>query len=409
MVHTSKNIFFIELVWLIFHPFLSDEHQDEHKEKHFLHYKFTALTKADTFPEFSAVVVADDRRIKHFSNEERVWILTEDDWTEPPEPPDSRDWFIHQIRTLTNCENSQCSELHVLQRIIGCELEKLPDGTVNLTVFDEYGFDGEDFISFNSDTVQWIDKNPKAKETKMKWDRHTERNKFLKYFLKNCMNWISTFNNTKQSSPDVRVSVRKAPDDSNLVLTCLATGFYPRDVQMNIRLNRNILEDQTSGIRPNDDETFQMRISVKINRNHEGSYDCLVNHRSLTEPVLTGWAANCADCETNRPPILVITIILLVVAGSIIIPGLMTGYIKYKRRRLMDENRRYGESEENVSSYDCNREMMKRSEPHPPHTDQLSSFDDKNELEILNGDRGEMCSNDCKGRNTHRKLRSTSL
>ncbi|ROJ01474.1 H-2 class I histocompatibility antigen, K-B alpha chain [Anabarilius grahami] len=264
----------------------TDTHQ-----KHFLHYKFTVLTKADTFPEFSAVGVCDDRWIKHFSDEERVWILTEVDWTEPPDPPDSRDWFIHQIRTLTNCTNSQCSELHVLQRIIGCELEKLPDGTVNLTVFDEYGFDGEDFISFNYKSMQWIDKNPKAKETKEKWDHQTGRNQFLKYFLKTCMNWISTFNNTKQTSPDVHVSVRKAPDDhSKLVLTCLATGFYPRDVQMNIRLNGNILEDQTSsGIRPNDDETFQMRISVKINRNFKGSYDCLVIHNSLTEPVSVKW------------------------------------------------------------------------------------------------------------------------
>ncbi|KAK9958175.1 hypothetical protein ABG768_012349 [Culter alburnus] len=379
MVHVSKNIFFIELVWLIFHPILSDALQGKQREKHFLHYKFTTLTKADTFPEFSAEVVADDRRVKHFNNEERAWILTEDDWTEPPkDPPDSRNWFIHQIRTLTNCTNSQCSELHVLQRIIGCELEKLPDGTVNLTVFDEYGFDGEDFISFNSDAMKWIDKNPKAKETKEKWNSQTGRNQFLKYYLKTYMNWISTFNNTKQSSPDVHIFARKAPDDdSKLVLTCLATGFYPRDVQMNIRLNRTVLEDQTSsGIRPNDDETFQMRISVKIDRNHEGSYDCLVIHSSLTEPVTIKWAANCADCETNRPPTHLI-IILSLAAALVIVSGLiMIGINYYKRRRLRDEIRRYGESEEN--SYDCNREMLKRSEPHPPHTDQLSSFDDKN-------------------------------
>ncbi|CAM4640280.1 unnamed protein product [Leuciscus chuanchicus] len=288
------------------------------RKKHFLHYKFTVLTRSDSFPEFSAVCVYDDRRIKHFSNEERVWILTDKDWTEAPEdPPDSRDWFLHQIRTLSNCTDSQCSDLHVLQRIIGCELEKLPDGSVNLTVFDEYGFDGEDFISFNNETMQWIDKNPKVKETKEKWDRNTGRNQFLQYFLKTCTDWISTFTNTNKkifvnacllivllfSSPDVHVSVSKSPDDeSKLVLSCLATGFYPRDVQMNIRLNRINLEDQTSsGIRPNDDETFQMRISVKIDRNHEGSYDCLVTHSSLTEPVTVNWDETCIDCETESP------------------------------------------------------------------------------------------------------------
>ncbi|KAK7139579.1 hypothetical protein R3I93_016649 [Phoxinus phoxinus] len=172
---------------------------DALQEKHFLHYKFTALTRSDSFPEFSAVCVYDDRRIKHFSDEERVWTLTDEDWTEDPEdPPDSRDWFLHQIRTLSNCTHSPCSD-HVLQRIIGCELEKLPDGSENLTVFDEYGFDEEDFISFNYDTVQWIDKSPKAKDIKEKWDRQTGRNQFLKHHLKTCVNLISTFNNINKT------------------------------------------------------------------------------------------------------------------------------------------------------------------------------------------------------------------
>ncbi|XP_067268229.1 RT1 class I histocompatibility antigen, AA alpha chain-like [Chanodichthys erythropterus] len=320
------NIFFIYvvLIWFMFHSCLSDPHQ----EGHYLHYKFTAIST--TSPEFSAEGVYDDRRIKHYNNEERVWILTEDDWTEPPkDPPDPRDWFIHQIRTLTNCTNSQCSELHVLQRIIGCELEKLPDGTVNLTVFDEYGFDGEDFISFNSDTMKWIDKNPKAKETKEEWDHQTGRNQIIKYFLKTCIDWISAFNNTKKSPPEVHMFVRKTPDHSKLNLTCLATGFYPRDVQMNIRLNRNILEDQTSsGIRPNDDETFQMRISVKINRNHEGSYDCLLNHSSLTEPVSVKWDGECSDCEMDY------TWIFITGAAAVLVLVLaVIGYIIYKRKQ----------------------------------------------------------------------------
>ncbi|KAG1929075.1 major histocompatibility complex class I ZKA [Pimephales promelas] len=259
---------------------------DAQQEKHFLHYKFTVLTRTHTFPEFSGVCVYDDRRIKHFSNEERVWIKeSAHDWTNTlEEPADSKDFIIRQIRTLSDCTHSLCPG-HVLQRIIGCELEKLPDGSVNLTVFDDYGFDGEDLISFDYDTAQWIDKTPKAKETKMKWDFQTERNQFIKNYLKTCTDWISTLHNTKQIPPHVHAFVPKLSDDGGeLLLTCLATGFYPRDVEMNIRLNRINLEDQTSsGIRANHDETFQKRISVKIDRNHEGSYDCLVTHSGLTQ------------------------------------------------------------------------------------------------------------------------------
>uniref|UniRef100_A0A671KSY2 Immunoglobulin C1-set domain-containing protein n=1 Tax=Sinocyclocheilus anshuiensis TaxID=1608454 RepID=A0A671KSY2_9TELE len=245
---------FLLVIILLFHCFLSVAQQ----EKHSLHFKFTVLSKADTFPEF--------RQIKHYSNEDQSWVrssLTADDWTEAPEAPDSRDWFLHQIRTLSDC--TQCSgafNLHVLQRMIGCELEKLPDGTVSL---------------------RWIDKTPKAKETKREWDK---RNEHLHHYLQTCMNWISMFNNTKKTPPDVRVFVRRAPDDQcKLNLTCLTAGFYPRAVRMNIRLYRRIIKDQTSsGIRPNDDGSFQMRDSVEIDRNHKEFYDCFVNHSSLAEP-----------------------------------------------------------------------------------------------------------------------------
>uniref|UniRef100_A0A671KSW7 Zinc-alpha-2-glycoprotein-like n=1 Tax=Sinocyclocheilus anshuiensis TaxID=1608454 RepID=A0A671KSW7_9TELE len=333
----SIDIRMILIIFLLPYPFLSDARQ----EKHFLRYKFTAFFKACTFPVFKAVGVCDGRQIAHYSNEERVWIrssLTADNWigrpAEPTKDYDSRDWFLHQLNTLSNCTDSQCSELHVLQRMIGCELEKLPDGTVSLRAFDEYGFDGEDFMAFDSDTLQWIDKNPKAKETKMHWDLQTVRNELLHHYLKTCMNWISTFNYTQKNSPDVRVFARRAPDDhSKLVLICLTTGFYPRDIEMNIRLNRINIERQTSsGIRPNDDEAFQMRSSVEIDSKDKGSFDCLVIHSSLTEPVSVEWDGACFDCETEflwfviaGAAVLVLVLVLAVIC-----------YCIYKRKKSND-------------------------------------------------------------------------
>uniref|UniRef100_A0A8C2EWW4 Ig-like domain-containing protein n=1 Tax=Cyprinus carpio TaxID=7962 RepID=A0A8C2EWW4_CYPCA len=252
------------------------------------------------FPDFTAESVADDRRMSHYNHETEDWIVMT--LTEYPviegleEPYDPRDWYKDQLKILSNCTQNSCCETgycHVLQRIIGCKLEKFPNGTVqSLHVFDEYGFDGNDLMAFNYDTMQWIDKSPNAKEIKKDWDRHTDRKQDLHQYLKICMDWISKFNNTNKNSPDVYIFVRKAPDDhSKLVLICLVTGFYPRDIEMNIRLNRINIESQiSSGIRPNDDETFQMRSSVKIDRNHRGSYDCHVIHSSLTEPVTVEWA-----------------------------------------------------------------------------------------------------------------------
>ncbi|KAL1254931.1 hypothetical protein QQF64_012992 [Cirrhinus molitorella] len=291
------------------------------QEKHYLHYKFTALSKANTFPEFSAEAVADGRQIVHYNNKDKSWVresLTEDDWTKSPaQPPDSRDWFLHQMKTLSNCINTQCSELHILQRIIGCELEEHSDGTVNVTVFDRYGFDGEDFIAFNSDTLKWISKNSKAEDTKIKWDLQTERNHFLMYYLQTCVHWISTFNNTKKSQPIVHVFVGKYE-----VLTCLVTGFYPRDIEMNIRLNKINTENQTSsGIRPNGDGSFQMRTSVETDRNHKGSYDCHVIHSSLTEPDSVKLDGTCATPSH-----------LHVIVGIVAVFTILIGFCIYKKK-----------------------------------------------------------------------------
>ncbi len=38
---------------------------------------------------------------------------------------------------------------------------------MNMNAFDEFKYDGEDFIAFILSTKQWMEKSPKAKETKM--------------------------------------------------------------------------------------------------------------------------------------------------------------------------------------------------------------------------------------------------
>uniref|UniRef100_A0A8C1WBJ7 Ig-like domain-containing protein n=1 Tax=Cyprinus carpio TaxID=7962 RepID=A0A8C1WBJ7_CYPCA len=318
----TRSRFFICVltVWLISHPCLSDTHQDK-LEKHYLHYMFTALTKADLFPDFTAVGVVDDRLILDYSTEVPDWtrlILTEDDGIETlVQQYDSKDWYKHQLHILSNCTN--CSELHAFQRLIGCEVEKFNGTVTSLRFFDEYGFDGEDFMTFDSDTLQWIDKCPKAKEMKKYWDLQTGRNQFIKDYFGKCMEWILIFNNTYKNSPEVYISARRDPDDhSKLDLSCLATGFYPRDIEMNIRLNESVLDNQTSSeIRPNANETFQMRVSVKIDRNSEGSYDCFVIHSSLTEPASVAWDGKCSTFETESQQTF-IEVILSVLVLSVV-------------------------------------------------------------------------------------------
>ncbi|XP_051992403.1 zinc-alpha-2-glycoprotein-like [Xyrauchen texanus] len=313
-----------------------------HCERQHLHYVYTAYQPESLpGPVFSAVGLLNDRRISRYSNKEQEWkreSALPDFWRDAPRgPPESKHWFLNLMNILSNCTSSRCPELHVLQRRFGCEVERHPDGTVKtLKVFDEYQYDGEDFIAFNFDTMQWTDKSPQAKATKMRWDGQKERNQDLKAYLKICMDWISTLSSSIKIYPDINMFAFEAPNDkSKLILTCMATGFYPRDVKMNVTLLGGHSElSNSSEIRPNDDETFQLRISVEINRHYKDGYQCHVVHSSWTQPVSKEWDGKCNNCSEesrSRYSIVAAVAVVFVVAVVVAVVGLVVVYIRRQR------------------------------------------------------------------------------
>ncbi|XP_058609960.1 DLA class II histocompatibility antigen, DR-1 beta chain-like [Onychostoma macrolepis] len=116
---------------------------------------------------------------------------------------------------------------------------------------------------------------------------------------------------------------------------------------MNIRLDRITIENQiSSGIRPNGDGSFQMRISVEIDTNHKGSYECFVIHSSLTEPASVEWDVKCFNCETRTQWPILVAILVAAVALALAV------YINEKKESndLMRNHRcGYGAVSEQIS------------------------------------------------------------
>ncbi|XP_024118274.2 uncharacterized protein LOC112139674, partial [Oryzias melastigma] len=84
------------------------------------------------------------------------------------------------------------------------------------------------------------------------------------------------------ASPEIHVFTTKAKQSSNVVLTCHATGFYPKEITLNIRRNGRILNKEdgvmSTGVRPNHDDTFQRRDYVEILRSDTAKYTCEIFH-----------------------------------------------------------------------------------------------------------------------------------
>ncbi|KAA0709931.1 H-2 class I histocompatibility antigen, K-B alpha chain [Triplophysa tibetana] len=242
----------------------------------------------------SAVGVSDDIQISHYSNEKQKWIREKvsagDRMNGSVDPPDSKERILNLYYPLGNCTNSKCPEPHTLQRRVGCKVMSSSDKEKIQMAYDDYRFDGVDFITLNFKTMQWTDQNEKAAEIKMKWNSDASRKDFFRAYLNHCLTWIlkNSYSTTK-SPPNIQMFAKKALcDQSKMDLTCLATGFYPKHLQMDITMNGTKLQSPAE-VRPNDDKTFQLRTTVRIKKEEKRGFECHVTHSSLTQPNITKW------------------------------------------------------------------------------------------------------------------------
>uniref|UniRef100_A0A671NS28 Immunoglobulin C1-set domain-containing protein n=1 Tax=Sinocyclocheilus anshuiensis TaxID=1608454 RepID=A0A671NS28_9TELE len=275
-------------------------------EKCSLYYIYTALSKPVDLPgiyQFSAMGLLDDRQIDYYNKQRKIpkqlWMkekLYEDYWEEGTQSRKSKEqWFNVNIDILMKCMRHRESDLHVLQWRHGCEVEQQRSELAFSKGISEYAYDGEDFISFDIAVSQWVTLVEAALPTKRKWDSVLILNQYTKGYLeKECVDWLNKFREyadeelRKASPPDVHVFARKSSDETKLKLTCMATGFYAKDM-MTIRKYCTFLpedEVESTGIRPNHDGTFQLRKSVEIQENEKAEYDCFVSHRNFKSIII---------------------------------------------------------------------------------------------------------------------------
>ncbi|XP_067238918.1 zinc-alpha-2-glycoprotein-like isoform X3 [Chanodichthys erythropterus] len=332
------------------------------QEKHSLYYIYTALSKPVELPgihEFTAMGLLDDRQIDYYNSKEKRKIPTqhwmkekmqEDYWEKGTQSRKSKEqWFNVNVNILMSRMNDSNSGVHVLQWRHGCEVEGR-EGNEPFWKFskgiDEYSYDGENFLSFDDKDSQWVAPVDAALPTKKKWDNVPILNQYTKGYLeKECVDWLNKFREYGEeelrngSPPDVHVFAKKSTSDkTKLKLTCLATGFYPKDVMLIIRKYRTSLPDnevESTGVRPNHDGTFQLRKSVDIKEDEKAEYDCFVFHKTLKEPIIKKWDGKCQDC--NEGSFMVIKIVIGVVLGAVLLVVVCIYLYKTKRHGTLTQ------------------------------------------------------------------------
>ncbi|NXV72008.1 HA1F protein, partial [Atlantisia rogersi] len=115
------------------------------------------------------------------------------------------------------------SGAHTLQHMYGCDL--LEDGSTR--GYEQYAYDGRDFIAFNMDTMTFTAADAAAQITKRNWEMDRTVAEYWKHYLENtCVEWLRKYKSNGQAvlerkePPTVRVAGKET--HGNLTLHCRA-------------------------------------------------------------------------------------------------------------------------------------------------------------------------------------------
>uniref|UniRef100_A0A3Q3EP76 MHC class I-like antigen recognition-like domain-containing protein n=1 Tax=Labrus bergylta TaxID=56723 RepID=A0A3Q3EP76_9LABR len=159
----------------------------------------------------------------------------------------------------------------------GCEWD---DETGDVNGYEQYGYDGEDFIVLDLKTMTWVAPQQQAVVTKQKWDNNKAQLEYLKnYFNNECLDWLKKYYLRVNPDKETLICLPVCPPDLPTVsllqktpssrVTCHATGFYP---------NR---------ILPNHDGSFQISADLQLPSDDWGKYDCVFQLSGVKEDIVT--------------------------------------------------------------------------------------------------------------------------
>ncbi|XP_045855945.1 H-2 class I histocompatibility antigen, Q10 alpha chain-like isoform X3 [Meles meles] len=297
---------------------------------HSLHYHYLALSEpGPDLPQFLAVGYVDDQPFIHYDSRvdrakpQALWMATVDAQYWETETQKQRAWAkVQQVETWTVMGyHNQSTGMHSTQRMFGCEIRE--DGHTHS--FWQFGFDGQDHLSLDLETLSWVSAKPAATRTKSWWETERCYAEYDKAYLEGlCLVSLRRYlelggqSLTRKEPPTVQVT-RHTARDGSITLKCWARGFYPRDISLSWWLGEEelVLETEYVETRPSGDGTYQTWAAVQVPARTEDRYICHVQHSGLNHTLTVTWEAPPRQWITSAV-VIPMLIFLLLTAGVLI-------------------------------------------------------------------------------------------
>ncbi|XP_067321542.1 major histocompatibility complex class I-related gene protein-like isoform X2 [Anolis sagrei] len=202
--------------------------------------------------------------------------------------------------------------------MVGCELRDGSKGG-----YEQYAYDGQDYISFDKETLTWTAVDVPAQNSKRKWEADPAIARYWKAYLEDeCIGWLQRYLEYGKETllrtevPEVKVT-RKVAYDGMETLICRVGGFYPKEIDITWTKDGEVwMQDTYHGlVSPNSDGTYYTWRSVTVDPKERERYKCHVEHDGLPNPVDVAWEEPASDLGLIMGCLLGVLLLIAVMAG----------------------------------------------------------------------------------------------
>ncbi|XP_053728078.1 hereditary hemochromatosis protein homolog [Synchiropus splendidus] len=272
--------------------------------QHSLWFLATSVSGPSQLPEFSGVLMLDDLQVAYYDSTLDHPVTSSRDMT-PVDVGQSAMGIVHKMTfgmrdriAFAKHHVNQTKGLHVLQKLAGCEIQ---DGQPTF-VMSRNSYDGQDTDSqmFNTTHFSYTTREGwENRSTAAEWQ--IEQTLYHHFYLSTCASTLKQLLEQKKNLVTRRVWPRlcvfSRPRKGRALLTCLATDFYPRHINLTLlRDGGQVEEDQLSAgpVLPNGNGLYQVRKTLvlteqELQRKH--NYTCTAAHLSLDNRLQVSWRA----------------------------------------------------------------------------------------------------------------------
>ncbi|XP_076119173.1 zinc-alpha-2-glycoprotein-like [Alosa pseudoharengus] len=216
----------------------------------------------------------------------------------------------------------------VVQRRRGCI-------TNRSGVFDKWAVDGEEFLTFDPQTLKWTPQTDEASHLATEWNTQDLRNRAYKSFGQNLCSKVHILKKEQAARPsddahtgmELHIFAKHIPGGTVTYLQCHVTDSDLSGLRIQLTKDGVPLASELKliGPRPNGDGTVQMRVQVKITMDNSKTYQCEVYSEIFNKSVVFG--------DQSAHQITVIGTVIFAVVGTVTCVIVLIAVIRWWRQR----------------------------------------------------------------------------